>query len=489
MVHRRSSHVVFLLLAGCQLKRSIQACDSPGWVRLHETLRIAYDNTDYTNEFLSEVVDLTDASPGMAWYKQDYPNCVEGFLSLVLYFSIHNKARQKELLSLASSTARELNPLALRSGLSKWPFFGLLNKINLLWQDGEKVSALATEPWRLSMCQATPVPSVITPLISALAAGTANVSPFSLVHGLGPGSLVIDAGVFDGTDWSLFSVAAGATVIGFEPMPTNRQLIKERFPAALEELRPGVQRNADGATCRRHTFLDVRPGEAVPRTVWADTFPTAASNKLQSGDSAPQCDNDAVTGTAMGHTFIVGAALGERVRGLNMTRRYDYSSVADQGYLKGPKDMQPEQVAMTTLDEIFGTYLARDGRQPSHGINVLKLDVEGYEMGALRGAEQLIAEGRIHYLVLEFHPVMLGSTGTDPLGLLEFVRHYCFLCHSLKIQQPFSLSDFVARFISDAEVLPLQGLGAIEDLVCQNLYWRKPPPLAPRGQRTWDFQL
>merc|ERR1711933_356845 len=98
-------------------------------------------------------------------------------------------------------------------------------------------------------------------------------------------------------------------------------------------------------------------------------------------------------------------------------------------------------------------------------------------MGVLRGAERLLAEGRVHYLVIEFHPGMLGTTGTDPEGLLRFLRHYCFLCHSLKIERPYTFPDFVARYLSSAEALPVQGLGALEDLVCQNLWWQPPPPL------------
>merc|ERR1712194_785836 len=122
---------------------------------------------------------------------------------------------------------------------------------------------------------------------------------------------------------------------------------------------------------------------------------------------------------------------------------------------------------MTTLDHIIGHYLG-----DITSIDVLKLDVEGYEMGALRGAERLIAEGRVHYLVLEFHPGMLGSTGTDPRGLLQFLQYYCFLCHSMRIDRPTEFSEFVARYTASADVLPMQGLGALEDLLCQNLNWR-----------------
>eukprot|EP00405_Crypthecodinium_cohnii_P034427 CAMPEP_0206532094 /NCGR_PEP_ID=MMETSP0325_2-20121206/4155_1 /ASSEMBLY_ACC=CAM_ASM_000347 /TAXON_ID=2866 /ORGANISM="Crypthecodinium cohnii, Strain Seligo" /LENGTH=531 /DNA_ID=CAMNT_0054028461 /DNA_START=45 /DNA_END=1636 /DNA_ORIENTATION=- len=458
------------------------ACEEAGWRHLHDILTKAYLQTDYENEFLQDVAGLADQAPGMAWFKDNYQDCVEGFLSLILYYSIHNKGRQAALLDLASSAARELNPLALQSGLSTWPLFGLLDKLQLFWQAGQRVAPLATEPWRKASCP-EPAPGLVSPLLSAVAAGTqGGVSPFSLVRGLRPGALVIDAGVFDGTDWSLFSVARGLTVIGFEPLETNRRLVDERFPEALLQLRPGSLYLPDGRPCRRHTLLPIVPGEPMPREPWAEVFASSGGGGSSSSSSLPACPIVAPTENeeGLGHTYIIGAALGERVRGLNMTTRYDYSSVADQGYLKGPKDMKKEEVGMTSLDEIFGRYLAASGRAPAHAIDVLKLDVEGYEMGALRGAEQLLAEGRVHYLILEFHPGMLGSTGTNPLGMLNFLRHYCFLCHSLKIDRPFTLEEFVARYTESVDVLPVQGLGAIEDLVCQNLAYRPPShPLSP----------
>merc|ERR1740121_3524674 len=106
---------------------------------------------------------------------------------------------------------------------------------------------------------------------------------------------------------------------------------------------------------------------------------------------------------------------------------------------------------MVTLDSFFYDYAAWAGGSGGAGglpksIDVLKLDAEGYEMGALRGAEQLLAEGRVHYLVLEFHPGMLGSTGTDPRGLLEFLQHYCFLCHSMRMAlEPRAVFEFITE--------------------------------------------
>merc|ERR1712224_1031453 len=77
-----------------------------------------------------------------------------------------------------------------------------------------------------------------------------------------------------------------------------------------------------------------------------------------------------------------------------------------------------------------------------------------------------------------FHPVMLGTTGTDPEGLLTFLQHYCFICHSFKIDRPFNFEDFVGRYTQSAKMLPLQGLGELEDLVCEYLWWRPAQPLS-----------
>ncbi|CAK0806365.1 unnamed protein product, partial [Prorocentrum cordatum] len=150
-----------------------------------------------------------------------------------------------------------------------------------------------------------------------------------------------------------------------------------------------------------------------------------------------------------------GLCLQGQLRGLG-ARQWPLQEAGAQGPLVGAP--AAEEVAMTTLDHIFGEYLAVNGSAPALAVDVLKLDVEGYEMGALRGAEGLLSQGLVHYLVVEFHPGMLGTTGTDPQGLLEFLQHYCFVCHSLKIDRPHTFSDFVGRYTASADVLPTQGL-------------------------------
>lgn len=422
-----------------------RSCQGERWGRLHEALLEA-SQEEYLENFSPAMFELTQYEI-FEWFKANYRDCVEGLLSMVLYLSLIMDERRASLLDLASRAARELNPLALRSGQSTWPFFGLLEQLQLVWQAGQHAAPLLTDPWRLPpSCRKGP--SALHPFrkgkenLGGLAAAWgwtgpspvedfANHSVLRLARNLPPGSLLIDAGVFDGTDWSLMGILAGATVIGFEPLLENRKLIDDRLPVRLSEY---DQTSA-------HTFLHIEPGEAVPRLDWKSVFKE---------------------GSRAGHSYIMTAALGERVRALNMTTRYDYSSISDQGYLTGPPNMQVEEIAMTTLDDTIGPYL------PFDHIDLLKLDVEGYEMGALRGAEGLLADGRIRFLVMEFHPGMLGSSGTDPEGLLHFLHHYCFRCFSLKIEQMQSFRDFVARYVTPAAT-PLQGLGELEDLICENL--------------------
>lgn len=464
-----------LLASKICVVKARQSCEDDRWKRLQGALNTAYHHSDYDKAFSADVFELTQPE-NFQWYKTNYQDCVEGLLSLVLYLSLHSDEHRRGLLiDLASRTARELNPLALRKGLTTWPLFGLLHELNLVWQSGDPAAPLATEPLRQPPCEA-PVPGIISPLLTALRGS--GLSPLRLMKNLGPGSLIIDAGVFDGTDWSLAGVLSGATVIGFEPLPENHAVFEDRFPDALEKelIEANISIAATGRPCKHYTLLPVTPGGRVPRTPWAEVFPPLHC----------QADSGQADSPVLGHTFVIGAALGEQVRDLKMLTRYDYSSIADQGYLTGPPDMEKQDVAMVTLDHIVGEYLAPSGRAPGAAIDVLKLDVEGYEMGALRGAERLLSEGRVHYLVLEFHPGMLGSTGTDPRGLLEFLQHYCFICHSMRIDRPHNFTEFVARYTSSTDVLPMQGLGALEDLLCQNLHWR--PPTTPFAASQDDVQ-
>ena len=55
--------------------------------------------------------------------------------------------------------------------------------------------------------------------------------------------------------------------------------------------------------------------------------------------------------------------------------------------------------------------------------DVIKVDVEGYELETLRGAERLLGEGRPD-LFLEAHPLSLERLGTSMANLFEFLRRF-----------------------------------------------------------------
>ncbi|CAK9053193.1 unnamed protein product [Durusdinium trenchii] len=344
-----------------------RSCQGERWERLHGSLLEASRNEEFLRDFSPAMFELTQYEI-FEWFKANYRDCVEGLLSMVLYLSLVMEERRASLLDLASRAARELNPLALRSGQSSWPFFGLLGQLQLVWQGGQHAAPLLTDPWRLPPGNCPkPLPPVLHPFRKGETLGNLGAA-----WGWSQGPSPVDdfannsARVFDGTDWSLMGILAGATVLGFEPLAENRKLISDRLPVRLGEQRQ------HGRGEEAHT--------------------TEPSKRLDSG-----------------------------------YKLLSFCALANPN--------------------------------------------AGYEMGALRGAEGLLASGRIRFLVMEFHPGMLGSSGTDPEGLLHFLHHYCFRCFSLKIEQAQSFSHFVARYVTP-EATPLQGLGQLEDLVCENLAFK-----------------
>ena len=115
-----------------------------------------------------------------------------------------------------------------------------------------------------------------------------------------------------------------------------------------------------------------------------------------------------------------------------------------------------------------------------------EVDAEGHEMAVLRGAEELLASGRVRKLVMEYQPGMLSTSGTDHVGILYFLRHYGFYCYSLKVAVPTSFEEFGARY-EQPDHLKLTGLSSIEDLVCEHLSAPRAVP-RPKGSATYGPQ-
>jgi FkbM family methyltransferase len=77
------------------------------------------------------------------------------------------------------------------------------------------------------------------------------------------------------------------------------------------------------------------------------------------------------------------------------------------------------RVESTSLDE----FLESVG---SPEVNLIKMDIEGGEKGALRGMTRLIQGSSGLRLIMEYSPSNLEASGTDPLSVLSWLRESGF---------------------------------------------------------------
>jgi FkbM family methyltransferase len=73
-----------------------------------------------------------------------------------------------------------------------------------------------------------------------------------------------------------------------------------------------------------------------------------------------------------------------------------------------------ETISVTTID----MYCRERGIEH---VDFIKMDIEGYEMAAIRGAEQMLREGRIEVLQFEYSYVFLDA-GTSLLQLMRYMH-------------------------------------------------------------------
>lgn len=104
-------------------------------------------------------------------------------------------------------------------------------------------------------------------------------------------------------------------------------------------------------------------------------------------------------GEAAARIRIEQVGMSEREETMTLFSSEPGSSIASVHQLDRPlrpmRDEYSETVQLTTLDD----YCAKHGVET---IDFLKLDIEGHEVAALRGAKRMIGEGRIRFLQFEF---------------------------------------------------------------------------------------
>jgi FkbM family methyltransferase len=70
-------------------------------------------------------------------------------------------------------------------------------------------------------------------------------------------------------------------------------------------------------------------------------------------------------------------------------------------------------VPMVSLDDYFS---------PGQRVDLIKLDVQGYEMSVLSGAQRILTENADIKLLMEFWPYGLKQAGVKPMDLLDFFK-------------------------------------------------------------------
>jgi FkbM family methyltransferase len=106
------------------------------------------------------------------------------------------------------------------------------------------------------------------------------------------------------------------------------------------------------------------------------------------------------------------------------------------------------EVQVTTLD-------AHSQKEGLHHIDFLKIDVEGFELGVIRGARLLLSEKRIDLILLEIGDVTCATAGVEPMDLLNEIESHGYRLHSINSRgqiadrvRAFPSTTFSANFVA-----------------------------------------
>jgi FkbM family methyltransferase len=119
------------------------------------------------------------------------------------------------------------------------------------------------------------------------------------------------------------------------------------------------------------------------------------------------------------NTEILNCAVGENT-GKTIVYNNPLNEMSTIDVVAESKDLSSSsEIEVKTLDEIiFGN--------ASKIINLLKMDIEGYEYEALLGCKNSFSKNLIKKILCEIHPLYLKNKGLSPQKIFDFLKSYGF---------------------------------------------------------------
>lgn len=210
-------------------------------------------------------------------------------------------------------------------------------------------------------------------------------------HLLKPGMVMLDIGGHVGYYTRIATQLVGDTgrVIAFEPHPRNVAMLRRNTAA-----RPNV------------TVLQVALAEQEGTAELYDYLMMSASGSLHYDESI---------------------------------RDVQRAQMSDWDIAPRAKDFQPQKFTVRTarVDDLLAELNIAQ-------VDVVKMDIEGAELGALRGMTRTIAQSKTLSLVMEYNPLGLNAFGHDPIAALAEVLAMGF-DRLYRIEDDGSLTDYTTR--------------------------------------------
>jgi FkbM family methyltransferase len=191
---------------------------------------------------------------------------------------------------------------------------------------------------------------------------------------------------------------------------------EEETRQARSVLRPGHTFVDAGANVGYYTLLASRLVGAAGRVLAFEPAPYALA-KLR----------DNVARNRLANVEAVGAGLGEA------------KSTATLYVKESMENYTPSMVPGEGGREVSVSVLALDEELSRRGVrrvDLLKLDVEGYEPNVLRGAKRYLSEGRVSAVMCEHNRVWLERNGSSPAEVHATLTRYGFRAEGFDPSNP-----------------------------------------------------